>query len=111
MCAILLCDPRVSLIWPSTVITSSAGCGLEVGPGELSGRILQSRRPALNGRPVAHDDLLLRDTVPDHARYVHHWLKVMRTDARAVFAAAARAQEAVTYLDGLQRPPARQSAA
>lgn len=48
---------------------------------------------------------------PDHARYVHHWLKVMRSDARAVFAAAARAQEAVTYLDGLQSPTARQSAA
>jgi antirestriction protein ArdC len=48
---------------------------------------------------------------PDHARYVHHWLKVMKADARAVFAAAARAQEAVTYLDGLQTPTARQSAA
>ena len=48
---------------------------------------------------------------PDHARYVHHWLKIMKTDARAVFAAAARAQEAVTYLDGLQSPAARQSAA
>lgn len=48
---------------------------------------------------------------PDHARYVHHWLKVMKSDARAVFAAAARAQEAVTYLDGLQSPTVQQSAA
>ena len=48
---------------------------------------------------------------PDHARYVHHWLKVMKADARAIFAAAARAQEAVTYLDGLQTPTAQQSAA
>ena len=29
-------------------------------------------------------------------------LNVMKADARAIFAAAARAQEAVTYLDGLQ---------
>jgi antirestriction protein ArdC len=48
---------------------------------------------------------------PDHARYVHHWLKVMKADARAVFAAAARAQEAVTYLDALQSPAIQQSAA
>ena len=39
---------------------------------------------------------------PDHARYIHHWLKVMKGDSRAIFAAAAKAQEAVTYLDGLQ---------
>ena len=48
---------------------------------------------------------------PDHARYVHHWLKVLKHDARAIFAAAARAQEAVTYLDALQSPTAQQSAA
>ncbi len=39
---------------------------------------------------------------PDHARYLLHWLTVMRTDSRAIFAAAAKAQEAVAYLDGLQ---------
>ena len=39
---------------------------------------------------------------PDHARYIHHWIKVMKTDSRAIFAAAAKAQEAVAYLDGLQ---------
>ena len=38
-------------------------------------------------------------------------LKVMKEDARAIFAPAARAQEAVTYLDGLQSPAAQQSAA
>jgi antirestriction protein ArdC len=48
---------------------------------------------------------------PDHARYVHHWLKVLKQDSRAIFAAAARAQEAMTYLDALQSPPAQQSAA
>jgi antirestriction protein ArdC len=39
---------------------------------------------------------------PDHARYIAHWLKVMKADSRAMFAAAAKAQEAVAYLDSLQ---------
>jgi len=47
---------------------------------------------------------------PDHARYISHWLTVMKADSRAVFTAAAKAQEAVTYLDGLQQD-ARQLAA
>ena len=48
---------------------------------------------------------------PDHARYIHHWLKVMKADPRAIFAAAAKAQEAVSYLDGLQSTPAHSFAA
>ena len=48
---------------------------------------------------------------PDHARYIHHWLKVMKADSRAIFAAAAKAQEAVTYLDGFQATAAQRSAA
>ena len=39
---------------------------------------------------------------PDHARYIHHWIKAMKANSRAIFAAAAKAQEAVAYLDGLQ---------
>jgi antirestriction protein ArdC len=49
---------------------------------------------------------------PDHARYIHHWVRVMKSDARAIFAAAAKAQEAVAYLDDLQTNAApRQQAA
>jgi antirestriction protein ArdC len=48
---------------------------------------------------------------PDHARYIHHWLNVMKADSRAIFAAAAKAQEAVTYLDGFQATAANRSAA
>ena len=48
---------------------------------------------------------------PDHARYIHHWLKVMRANPRALFAAAAKAQEAVAYLDGLQGQAAERNAA
>jgi antirestriction protein ArdC len=39
---------------------------------------------------------------PDHARYIHHWLTIMKAEPRALFAAAAKAQEAVAYLDALQ---------
>ena len=48
---------------------------------------------------------------PDHARYIYHWIKVMKADARAIFAAAAKAQEAVAYLDSLQPSAAAQQRA
>jgi antirestriction protein ArdC len=38
---------------------------------------------------------ILRD---DHASYVNHWLTVMKADKRAIFTAAAKASEAVRYL-------------
>lgn len=38
----------------------------------------------------------------DHAAYIGHWLKVLRNDKRAIFAASAHAQRAVDYLHGLQ---------
>lgn len=39
---------------------------------------------------------------PDHAAYLQSWLKVLDCDKRAIFAAAAHAQRAVTFLHGLQ---------
>ena len=39
---------------------------------------------------------------PDHAAYVASWLKVLKADSRAIFTAAAKAQEAADYLHGLQ---------
>ena len=48
---------------------------------------------------------------PDHARYIHHWLEAMKANPRALFAAAAKAQSAVAYLDGLQPDAAQQRAA
>jgi antirestriction protein ArdC len=39
---------------------------------------------------------------PDHAAYLQSWLKVLDGDKRAIFAAAAHAQRAVTFLHGLQ---------
>lgn len=39
---------------------------------------------------------------PDHASYLHSWLKVLGEDKRAIFQAAAHAQGATAYLHGLQ---------
>lgn len=39
---------------------------------------------------------------PDHASYIHSWAKILGSDKRAIFQAAAHAQRAVDYLHGLQ---------
>ena len=38
----------------------------------------------------------------DHASYLSYWLEVLKSDSRAIFAAAAHAQRAVDYLNKLQ---------
>ena len=38
----------------------------------------------------------------DHAQYLEHWLKVMKSDSKAIFTAASKASEAVTFLAALQ---------
>ena len=42
------------------------------------------------------------ETRDDHAAYVQSWLKVLKDDRRAIFAAASHAQKAADYLHGLQ---------
>jgi antirestriction protein ArdC len=39
-----------------------------------------------------------------HADYLSAWLKVLRTDKRAIFVAATRAQQAADYLLKLTQP-------
>ena len=46
-----------------------------------------------------------------HASYVGEWLKVLKSDKRAVFAAAAKAQQAADYVEGLAKPTPRAPAA
>jgi antirestriction protein ArdC len=46
----------------------------------------------------------------DHAEYLAAWLKVLKEDKKAIFKAAAAAQKAVDFLDGLQ-PVAMEEAA
>jgi antirestriction protein ArdC len=45
----------------------------------------------------------------DHAQYLGHWLSVLKEDKRAIFSAAAHAQRAADYLNGLQ--PGKEAAA
>jgi antirestriction protein ArdC len=45
-----------------------------------------------------------QDTRPDHAQYLAHWMKLLKDDPKAIFTAAAKASQAVTYLKGLQPP-------
>ena len=47
------------------------------------------------------------DGMLQHASYLETWLKVLRADKRAIFAASARAQQAADYL--LDRLPERNS--
>jgi antirestriction protein ArdC len=37
----------------------------------------------------------------DHAQYIAHWLRLLKNDSKAIFTAAAKASQAVTYLRGL----------
>lgn len=41
----------------------------------------------------------------DHASYLGHWLSVLKQDKRAIFSAAAHAQRAADFLQGLQPQP------
>jgi antirestriction protein ArdC len=51
---------------------------------------------------VCADLALTPEVREDHASYIASWLKVLRNDKRAVFAAASHAQKAADYLSGLQ---------
>jgi antirestriction protein ArdC len=45
---------------------------------------------------------ITQDVRPDHAQYLAHWLKLLKDDDQAIFTAAAKASEAVTFLKNLQ---------
>jgi antirestriction protein ArdC len=40
----------------------------------------------------------------DHAQYIAHYIKLLKSDNRAIFTAAAQAAKAIDYLKGLARP-------
>jgi antirestriction protein ArdC len=46
----------------------------------------------------------------DHAPYISHWLELLKSDTRAIFTAASRAQEAVDYLLTLHEAALRDAA-
>lgn len=41
---------------------------------------------------------ITQDTRADHAQYIHHWMELLEHDPRAIFTAAAKASQAVAYL-------------
>lgn len=51
---------------------------------------------------LSSDLNLTPDLRPDHASYIASWLKVLKEDKRAIFTAAAHAQQAADYLNALQ---------
>ncbi len=53
---------------------------------------------------------LTPDVRDDHAAYIASWLKVLKGDKRAVFTAAAHAQRAADFLNGLQKADACKAA-
>lgn len=46
----------------------------------------------------------------DHASYLASWLKILKADSRAIFTAAAAAEKAAAYCQGLQPQPMAQAA-
>jgi antirestriction protein ArdC len=57
-------------------------------------------------------DLELTPSLRDeHASYLDHWVKVLKSDSRAIFAAASHAQRAADFLHGLQAKAKAEAAA
>lgn len=59
---------------------------------------------------LAADLHLQPEPRPDHARYIASWLKVLRGDPKAILTAAAKAQQAVDFLNQLSSDSAEQLA-
>ncbi|HEX2839923.1 ArdC family protein [Hyphomicrobium sp.] len=47
---------------------------------------------------------ITQDVRPDHAQYLANWLQILKDDPKAIFTAAAKASEAVSFLKRLQPP-------
>jgi len=60
---------------------------------------------------IAADLDLTPEVREDHASYIASWLKVLKSDKRAIFTAASHAQRAADFLHGLQDKPAQADAA
>jgi len=63
---------------------------------ELVAELASTMVGAELGLPIDHLD--------DHASYLASWLRVLKADSRAILTAAAKAEEAASYLLGLGRP-------
>lgn len=60
---------------------------------------------------ICADHRITLELRPDHARYIDSWLKVLKSDKKAIFTAASKAQQAVNYLEEVVRRARRRNAA
>jgi hypothetical protein len=73
-------------------------------PGEISCLICRGSSTRCCSRrlrllfAVCAELQITQETRADHAQYLAQWLQLMKDDSRAVFAAAAKAPEAASYL-------------
>ena len=58
--------------------------------------------PSLARAFLCADLALAPEPRAEHASYIASWLKALKADKRAIFAAASHAQRAADYLHGLQ---------
>ena len=98
----LYIDPRE--IWDTDETRHALTSALpELTPERLEKALKAGRRTFVTGG-------LTPEVRADHASYIESWLKVLKDDKRAIFTAAAHAQRAADYLNGLQ-PGLQQEAA
>lgn len=67
-----------------------------------SGYAMEELVAELGAAFICADLALTPEPRAEHAAYLAHWLKVLKEDKRAIFSAAAHAQRAADYLNGLQ---------
>ena len=87
------------------IVTGMSGAGRStVGNAleDLGWYVVDNLPPQMLGPlvelPVGQPHGRTAEPRPDHARYVAHWLDLLRADRRAVFTAASKAQAAADWL-------------
>lgn len=67
--------------------------------GQLSGKVAE-----IVSALLCAELGVTQDVRPDHAQYIANWLGLLKRDPKAIFTAAAKASQAVAYLNSLQPP-------
>jgi len=67
-----------------------------------AGYALEELVAELGAAFLAADLGLTPEVMPEHASYIESWLKVLKSDSKAIFTAAAHAEKAAAYLHAFQ---------
>ena len=67
-----------------------------------AGYALEELVAELGSAFLAADLGLTPEVMPEHASYIESWLKVLKSDSKAIFTAAAHAEKAAAYLHAFQ---------